>query len=146
MIVKTDLRWIGTRLFWFGIAGSGIMNGQILLGITLVILTFQRSAHEFIHAAIVYLTKGEVTHIMLGPGHTQYIRFHVTDRESAAMVYFAGFLFDSLCIGFCTAMLMLNKDLIYMILGYALFLVMMFFHIIPEESDFNIWKRIVYTA
>jgi hypothetical protein len=146
MIVKTDVKWALSRVFWIGIAALGILTGQIVLGITLLILTLQRSLHEFAHAVVIVLTGGIVNYIALGPGHDQFIHFHARDHESEAMIYFAGVLFDSLCIGFCTAMLMLNKDLLNMILGYALFLMMLFFHLVPEQSDFNVWKRIINTA
>ena len=139
MNVQTDANWLLSRLFWILIAEIGFANGQRVLGIALFFITIQRSLHEFAHAITVWLSGGTIDKIMLGPGRLQMIEFTASSELSRSIIYLSGFAFDVAVAGGTGIMLISSGIWSYIILGYGLLAIMLYFCVVPEQSDFNMW-------
>jgi hypothetical protein len=140
-MIEVSKSWIVSRLFWFVLAGIGILTGMAVLGLTLILVTSQRTFHEFAHAAAALVYGGIVEKVQLGPGNIQEITC-IMPKRALGPYYFAGLLFDIMMLGACCFLLMSSGNLWYYTLGYCLILIGLFFHLIPDKSDLNMWKSI----
>lgn len=134
--------WIENRLIFLGIAAAGlILLNDSALPIVLFILIIQRSGHEFIHGLFVKIAGGEIFEIVLGPRHIQYIDFTTTSEIKDKLVYFSGFAFDLICIAMSGIILLEQDNALFRIIGYGLICILIFYHVVPEESDFNLFRK-----
>jgi hypothetical protein len=153
MKINIDKNWISNRLLYVIIAMIGFIGGWTTLAIALLLTVFQRTVHEFVHAAAVILVHGEIEIINLGPGNIQNIQFSVPDRIAKRTVYGAGVLSDTLILSVLTFILMISGDVwiipgilcipsfIFIIAGFLVIVIMYYYHLVPERSDFNLWRK-----
>lgn len=143
MKISTDRAWILDRIFYLLIALVGFMNGWFSISTVLVLTVIQRTVHEFIHAIAVYLVGGTVLEIQLGPGNIQRINFETLPGIRQKIVFAAGVFFDTIITGIMAIILISTESLwifpheFFVIAGFFILAIMIYFHLVPEESDFN---------
>lgn len=136
-MIKITIEWLASRVVLVSLAGITVYCGYFYPGLALLVIGLQSTIHEFIHAIFTKLTGGKVEEIYLRyPG--PYVDFTANGKLSERIIYASGFLFDLVCVSFASVALLLSDGNIFKIGGIAIVLLSIFYHVMPEDSDYNL--------
>jgi hypothetical protein len=138
MKITTDKNFIISRFIFVILSAFIWIIGQPFASLALLAIITQTTFHEFIHAFVVQVLGGNVGEITLTrKGH--YVDFTMPPGIGNGKVYFAGFAWDLLCVFSAAWLFFMAGNWLYMIFGYALVIIALCYHVIPQHSDFNMW-------
>lgn len=134
MKIKTDQAWVTGRIGFVILSLLCFIAGPFP-ALALMIITFQRTFHEFVHAATVYFLGGKIYEISLGD--KSYVDFNVPRGER--IVFLSGFIFETVCVLIAAFLLFLAGGF-FAGIGLGVLAITLYYTVVPKESDFNQWR------